>query len=144
MTISELAEQSAQLSHTYQVTPEVYQAFQLCSQDLNPLHIDETYAKEKGFKGCVMYGNILNAFISHFIGMCLPTSNLMIQSQDISFHRPVYLNDTIQLEAGIDTVSEAVNIINYKLKFRRITEGAKSELVAKGHVQIGLLLDKEA
>lgn len=140
MTISELAEQSAQLSHTYQVTPEVYQAFQLCSQDLNPLHTDETYAKEKGFEGCVMYGNILNAFISHFVGMCLPTPNVMIQSQDISFHKPVFLHDEITLQASIDTISEAVNIINYKLKFQRIKVGAESELVAKGHVQIGLLL----
>ena len=70
------------------------------------------------------------------------TPKVMIQSQDINFHKPVYLNDEILLEAGIDTVSEAVNIINYKLKFRRIKDGEKPELVAKGHVQIGLLLDK--
>ena len=89
-----------------------------------------------------MYGNILNAFISHFVGKLLPYREVMIQSQDINFHKPVYLNDDIQLEAGIDTVSEAVNIINYKLKFKRLG-GAKNELVAKGHVQIGLLIDKE-
>lgn len=138
MSITELAEQTAQLSHTYQVTPEIYQAFQLCSQDMNPLHTDETFAKEKGFEGCVMYGNILNAFISHFVGMCLPTPNVMIQSQDISFHKPVFLHDEITLQAGIDTVSEAVNIINYKLKFYKTTDAGR-QLVAKGHVQIGLL-----
>jgi acyl dehydratase len=138
MSITELAEQTAQLSHTYQVTPEIYQAFQLCSQDMNPLHTDETFAKEKGFEGCVMYGNILNAFISHFVGMCLPTPNVMIQSQDISFHKPVFLHDEITLQAGIDTVSEAVNIINYKLKFYKKTDAGR-QLVAKGHVQIGLL-----
>ena len=47
MSITELAEQTAQLSHTYQVTPEIYQAFQLCSQDMNPLHTDEAFAKRK-------------------------------------------------------------------------------------------------
>ena len=45
--------------------------------------------------------------------------------------------------AMIDTVSEAVNIINYKLKFKKIVAGEKPKLVAKGHVQIGLLIDKE-
>jgi len=139
MTITELAEQTAELSHTYQVTPEVYKAFQLCSQDMNPLHTDEAFAQEKGFESRVMYGNILNAFISHFVGMCLPTPDVMIQSQDISFHKPVFLNDQIALEATVDTVSEAVGIIEFKLKFRRISEGVKPELVAKGHVQIGLL-----
>ena len=138
MTITELAEQTAHLSHTYQVTPEIYKAFQLCSQDMNPLHTDESFAREKGFPGCVMYGNILNAFISHFVGMCLPTPHVMIQSQDISFHKPVFLNDEITLQASVDTVSEAVNIINYKLKFYKTVETGR-QLVAKGHVQIGLL-----
>ena len=90
-----------------------------------------------------VYGNILNAFVSHFVGMLLPSREVMIQTQDINFHKPVYLNDEILLEASIETVSEAVNIINYKLKFRRVKEGEKPELIAKGHVQIGLLLDKE-
>lgn len=143
MTINELAEKSANIQYTYKVTPEVYYSFQRCSNDYNPLHTDTAFASKKGFEDCVMYGNILNCFISHFVGMLLPSRDVMIQSQDISFHKPVYLNDEIQLEAGIDTVSEAVNIINYKLKFRRIKDGAKPELVAKGHVQIGLLLDKE-
>lgn len=138
MTITELAEKTASLSHVYQVTPEVYESFQHCSQDMNPLHTDEAFAKAKGFRGCVMYGNILNAFISHFVGMCLPTPHVMIQSQDINFHKPVFLNDEITLEVGIDTVSEAVNIINYKLKFYKTTDTGR-QLVAKGHVQIGLL-----
>jgi len=138
MTITELAEKTASLSHVYLVTPEVYDSFQHCSQDMNPLHTDEAFAKAKGFRGCVMYGNILNAFISHFVGMCLPTPHVMIQSQDINFHKPVFLNDEITLEAGIDTVSEAVNIINYKLKFYKTTDTGR-QLVAKGHVQIGLL-----
>ena len=138
MTITELAEQTAHIEQVYQVTQEVYDSFQRCSRDMNPLHTDETFAREKGFKGCVMYGNILNAFISHFVGMCLPTPHVMIQSQDISFHKPVFLNDQITLQASIDTVSEAVNIINYKLKFYKRDEAGK-QLVAKGHVQIGLL-----
>lgn len=139
MTITQLAEQSAKISHTYQVTPEVYKNFQLCSSDLNPLHTDATFASSKGFASVVMYGNILNAFISHFVGMLLPTREVMIQSQDICFQKPVYLNDEITLESSIDTVSEAVNIIQYKLRFFRM-KGDKREAVAKGHVQIGLLI----
>ena len=142
MTITELAEKSANIQYIYKVTPEVYYSFQRCSNDYNPLHTDDAFSKGKGFEGRVMYGNILSAFVSHFVGMLLPSREVMIQSQDINFHKPVYLNDEILLETGIDTVSEAVNIINFKLKFRRVAEGKKPELVAKGHVQIGILLDK--
>ena len=138
MNIQELAAQSVHVTHVYQVTSEVYDHFQRCSLDYNPLHTDPAYAHNKGFRGVVMYGNILGAFVSHFVGMLLPSKEVMIQSQDISFHKPVFLNDEILLESEIDIVSEAVNIINYKLKFRRLT-GEKLELVAKGHVQVGLL-----
>ena len=138
MTINELAEQTKNLSCVYKVSPEVYDSFQRCSHDMNPLHTNESFAKEKGFLGCVMYGNILNAFISHFVGMLLPTPHVIIQSQDISFHNPLYLNDEIFLQAKIDNVSEAVNIIKYKIKFYKTYETNK-QLIAKGHVQIGLL-----
>lgn len=138
MTITQFAEQSANISHTYQVTQEVYNSFQQCSSDYNPLHTDPVFASSKGFASVVMYGNILNAFVSHFVGMLLPVREVMIQSQDICYQKPVYLNDEIILESNIDTISEAVNIIQYKLKFIRIKDG-KRESVAKGHVQIGLL-----
>lgn len=62
--------------------------------------------------------------------MLLPSRDVMIQYQDISFHNPFYLNDEIKLEGSIDTFSKAVNIINYKLKFLRIS-GEKPELIAK-------------
>lgn len=137
MTIQELAAQSANITHTYQVSPEVYAAFQTVSGDYNPLHTNLEFATRKGFEGKVMYGNILNAFISHFVGMLLPSQDVMILSQDINYHKPVYMNDAITLKASIDDVSEAVGYISYKLLFYR-----EKERVAKGHVQISVLTDK--
>lgn len=139
MTATELAEKATCIRHTYRLTPEVYYAFQRCSNDFNPLHVDAAFAEERGFPGCVMYGNILNAFISHYVGMLLPSREVMIQEQSISFHRPVYLHDELVLEAKVDTVSEAVNVVAFKLQFRRVATEGKGELVAKGRVQVGLL-----
>lgn len=138
MTIKELEERTKCIKYTYKVTPDVYYSFQRCSNDFNPLHTDKMFANEKGFDDQVMYGNILNAFISHFVGMLLPSREVMIQTQDISFHKPLYLNEEIQFEAKVETVSEAVNIIIYKFKFYRVF-GEKSEVIAKGHVQIGMI-----
>lgn len=143
MEFSEFVEQSKNITHTYKVTPDVYYSFQRCSNDFNPLHTDVQWAKGKGFQECVMYGNILNAFVSHFVGMLLPSRNVIIQTQDIAFHKPVFLNDEIKLESSIEDVSESVCIVNYKLKFTKVPkeDNEKSVLVAKGHVQIGLLKD---
>ena len=138
MTIEELAEKTAHISHTYQVTPDVYYSFQRCSNDYNPLHTDALFAKSKGFDSPVMYGNILNAFLSHFVGMLLPTREVMILSQNILFQNPVFMNDEITFETSIDNYSPTVNFIDYKFKFRRVKD-EKKVLIANGHIQIKLL-----
>lgn len=141
MDFKELVEKSQHIEVNYKVTQEVYYSFQRMSKDFNPLHTDEAFAKRKGFNECVMYGNILNGFVSHFVGMALPSRDVMIQTQDIQFCKPVFLNEDILLKSEIETVSDAVEIINYKLKFYRLG-GEKPQLVASGHVQIGTLKEK--
>lgn len=142
MDFEEFVEKSQALEMTYHVSQEVYDAFQKCSSDMNPLHIDKKFANRKGFPECVMYGNILNAFVSHFVGMALPSPDVMIQTQDIQFRKPMWLGDEITIKATPEDASEAVQIVNFKLKFYRPAE-KKSELVATGHVQIGVLHDKQ-
>ena len=138
MELNELIEQTQHIECIYNVTEDVYNAFQKASGDYNPLHTDTAFAKAKGYPQCVMYGNILNCFVSHFVGMILPMKEVMIQTQDIQYHKPVFLNDEIKLCAEVEDYSEAVRIINYRLKFYR-NNTDKLQLVAKGHVQIGLI-----
>ena len=119
MEFQEFVEKSQTLEMTYHVTQEVYDAFQKCSNDFNPLHTDKGVCNRKGFPECVMYGNILNAFVSHFVGMALPSPDVMIQTQDIQFRKPVWLGNEITIKACPEKVSAAVEIVNFKLKFYR-------------------------
>lgn len=142
MNFKEFIKESESIGYFYTVTPDVYYGFQRCSGDFNPLHTDELWAIKRGFPKCVMYGNILNAFVSHFVGMLLPSRNVIIHTQDISFCKPIYLNDKIHLSSCIENTSEAVGIVKFKLKFTKNIQdenGIQEITVAKGHVQIGLL-----
>ena len=123
MDINQFAEQSAHINHTYKVTPEVYYCFQRCSNDYNPLHTDAAFATKKGFNQIVVYGNVLNAFVSHFVGMLLPSRDVMILSQNINFRKPVFINDDLQLEAKMEKCSEDIGLLTYALKFRRQASG---------------------
>ncbi|MGV8962001.1 MAG: MaoC/PaaZ C-terminal domain-containing protein [Candidatus Saccharimonadaceae bacterium] len=123
------------LTLNFQVTEVVYESFQKFSGDMNPLHTDESFAKQKGFRGRVMYGNILNGFISYFVGECLPTKNVIIHTQNIEFKNPFYLNDNLLFEALIDGYYESVNAVVFKFKFYNQID----KLVAKGNLQIGLI-----
>ncbi len=121
--------------HHFEVTPAVYNAFQQCSGDFNPLHTQEEFAKSKGFNECVMYGNILNGFVSYFVGMLLPTQDVIIHSQDIAYKNPVFMNDKLDFTAKVEDISEAVQAVIFKFAFRN----ESGRVVAKGHVQIGVL-----
>lgn len=126
---------NGKLTHLFTVSECVYESFKTCSGDMNPLHTNESFAQNKGFKSKVMYGNILNAFLSYFVGECLPTKEVIIHSQDIAYKNPVYLNDELRFESEIDSVHESVNVITFKFKFIN----KYNKLVAKGQLQIGLL-----
>lgn len=121
--------------HKFVVTQAVYDGFQQCSGDFNLLHTNQDFAKGKGFPQCVMYGNILNGFVSYFIGMLLPSQEVIIHSQDIMFKNPVFLNDKLDFTAKVEDISEVVNTVIFKYAFRN----AAGRLVARGHVQIGVI-----
>ena len=120
---------------SFVVTDKTYSGFIQLFKDKNPLHTNEQFAKEKGFRGKVMHGNILNGFISYFIGECLPSKNVIIHSQEIQYKNPIYLNDKLKLEAKVTGVYESVNAIEFKYNFTNTT----LKTVAKGNFQIGLI-----
>jgi len=120
---------------TFTLTSAVYNGFIEVFNDRNPLHTDNDFAIGKGFKGRVMHGNILNGFISFFIGECLPMKNVMIYSQNINFTLPVYENEEMEFNAEIAGFYDSVNTYEFKFFFKN-TDGRK---VAKGNIQIGLL-----
>lgn len=117
------------------VSEKVYQGFREIFQDNNPLHTQPDFARQKGFKDVVMQGNILNGFLSYFIGECLPIKEVAILTQEIKFSRPVYLNDALDLHAEAVEVYDSVKTVVLKFVF----ENAAKEKVAKGKIQIGLI-----
>jgi acyl dehydratase len=117
------------------VSDSVYQGFLQTFKDHNPLHTQADFARVHGFKGEVMHGNILNGFLSYFIGEGLPTKEVIIHSQNIQFKLPVYLNDHLKFYSRIEEVYESVHAFLFKFYF----ENGEGKKVAKGEIQIGIL-----
>lgn len=123
------------LRQHYHVSPAVYEGFRDVFLDHNPMHTDEAFAQSHGFRGRVMYGNILNGFLSHFVGECLPQKNVVIQTQSIQYARPVFLGDKLELVAEVSGFFESVNAVEFKYYF----QNEQGEKVARGKLQIGIL-----
>lgn len=121
----------------FKVSETVYGGFTALFGDKNPLHTEEQFAIEKGFRSKVMHGNILGGFLSYFVGECLPTKNVIIHSQEIKYTKPIYLNDELLLKVIVNEVYNSVNAIEFKYNF---VNKDSMLIVAKGKIQIGLLL----
>ncbi|WKN46378.1 MaoC/PaaZ C-terminal domain-containing protein [Tunicatimonas pelagia] len=112
-----------------------YEGFIDLFKDKNPLHTDAQFARSKSFKDRVMHGNILNGYISYFIGECLPSKDVVIHSQEIKYHAPVYLNDELSLHATVSEIYDSVNAVVFKYRFLDV----EKKVIAKGTFQIGLI-----
>jgi len=85
--------QSAELQRT--LTRDDIALFSKVSGDLNPTHVDEEYA-EGSATGRVTGHSLWNSgLISSLLGNMLPGPGTVYRSQDLHFHCPVVLDDTV-------------------------------------------------
>ena len=124
----------------FTVSPDVHSGFIALFHDRHPLHTDTAYAVSLGFEGIVMHGNILNGFLSYFVGRCLPEPDVMILRQEIKFSRPVFLNDRLKLDVRVVDVHESVGLIELGCKFSN-TDGKQ---VASAKIDVAKIADRRS
>src|SRR5437016_1303819 len=78
------------------------------SGDFNPLHMDDSYARQFGFRGRVVHGMLVNSFLSRVLGMLLPGPGTLWLSQNTRFVQPVYIGDEIEIEVKVSHASPAL------------------------------------
>lgn len=102
---------------TKTITQKDMQLFLELSSDLNPLHNDENYAKQKNFSGKVVFGMLVASTLSKLAGMHLPGKNSLIVSTQINFLKPAFVGDTITIEGEVVEKKEFANLItlNYTI-----------------------------
>jgi len=99
----------------YELTKQKMRQFQAITGDINPLHIDLNYAKEKGFKENVVYGMLTSAILSTLAGVYLPGEKSLIHSVEINFLKPVFLSQCpLKIEATVTEKDERFSQITVK------------------------------
>jgi acyl dehydratase len=121
-------------AHDYVISQEVYQGFLDTFHDHSPVHVDDSFAKARGFfEGRVMHGTILNGFISHFIGMHFPGRFSLLLSVDLRFSNPSFLGDAIRLESVVSQKLDARSIVVLDATLSNTT---RNWLAARGRIQV--------
>lgn len=95
------------------VTEKMQDDFRKNTGDINPMHSDVNFAKEKGFENILVFGMLTASFFSTLVGVYLPGKNCLFQEcKDIRFHNPVFIGDDLTIKGEVIEIDE---------RFKRIT-----------------------
>jgi 3-hydroxybutyryl-CoA dehydratase len=82
--------------------------------DLNPAHIDESYAQGTFFKTRIAHGMLSAGFISAVIGTRLPGPGTVYMQQTLEFLAPVRIGDTVTATVEVIEKMEAKKRVRLK------------------------------
>jgi len=117
------------------ITASMMDKFLEISNDTNPLHIDENYAKDQGFTDRVVYGLLTSSFYSTLVGVYLPGKYCILQGIDIQFSKPVYIDDELKISGKVSYINEAYKQIEIKATI--IIQESKK--VSKATIKVGVM-----
>ncbi|BET15247.1 3-hydroxybutyryl-CoA dehydratase [Fusobacterium vincentii ATCC 49256] len=84
------------------------------SLDINPIHLNNEYAKNSIFKERIAHGMLTSGLISAVLGTKLPGEGSIYLSQTLKFISPVKIGDTITAKAEIIDINPEKKIITIK------------------------------
>ncbi|MGJ5153968.1 MaoC/PaaZ C-terminal domain-containing protein [Bradyrhizobium sp. HKCCYLR1023] len=108
--------------------------FAALTGDVSPIHMDDGVARERGFEARVVHGMLIAGFVSRLFGLRLPGLDCILQSINLRWIEPLYIGDTIHVQATVAQWSSAAEVFVANVDvIRQRTQMS----VAKGKVQVG-------
>jgi acyl dehydratase len=100
-------------------TPELVAQFLRLTGDSAGIHTVESFSREKGFDGLVVYGFLLGVQFSRILGMRLPGENTVIGRIEMDFHAPVYIGETVTYQATVRRIIKPLGVVLLDLHVRK-------------------------
>lgn len=114
--VKEVSIEDLELGQSYTIINVVSDAdivkFSEVTGDVNPIHLDEIYAKSSVFGERIAHGMILAGYISAIFGTKFPGPGSIYLSQSLKFRAPVKIGSAVET---------TVTIIDMKPSRKRIT-----------------------
>lgn len=120
---------------THKITEEDMGKFCSLTEDVNPLHMDKTFAEEHGYKDRVVYGMLSASLVSTLGGVYLPGRYCLIQQVEVKFVKPIFVGDTLTVIGTVKELNDSVQQAVIKVEMRN-QEGQK---VVRGNLKVGFL-----
>ncbi len=121
-----------QASFTKMFTQADVNLFAEISGDLNPVHIDEEYAKKSIFHKRVVHGALVASLFSTVLGTSLPGCGSIYLNQESKFIKPVFIDDTITATVIVNEIIAERN----RVVLGTVATNQHGETVVVGHATL--------
>jgi len=119
-------------TYTKTLTQQDVFLFAACSGDVNPVHLDATYAATTVFGEPIGHGMWTGALISAAIATQLPGPGSVYRSQSLSFKHPVKIGDKVTVTLTISEIKERVKLVTLDCE----AHNQDGKLIAKGIAEV--------
>ena len=117
------------------IAQEDVDRFIAITSDVNPLHVDEDFARSTFFKQRVVHGMLAASLFSTLVGMYLPGIGAIYRSQTIEFVKPVHIGDTITAYVTVTSIDPKEELI----EMDAYIENQEGETVIRGLATASLI-----
>ena len=115
------------------ITDRDTKLFAEISGDINPLHLDEVFAKNSRYKKRIAHGMHYASFFSSIFGTQIPGSGCVIFEQNFKFRRPVYIGEKVL--ATVKVIK--IDIVKKKIFFETVCK-VNTKIVMTGNAGISV------
>ena len=119
--------QSASLKKVF--SSDDVKVFAELSLDKNPIHLDETYARQSLFGKRIVHGFFVGSLISAVFGTVLPGEGAIYLHQEMNFRKPVYHGEEIKATVTVTNIKKEKSILYFDTK----CENERGEIVIDGN-----------
>ena len=113
------------------VTQADVDRFAEISGDRAAVHMNDEYARAKGFSGRIAHGMLLGAYVSALIGNQLPGKHGVLQSCELDFRAPVIPPERIEIIGEVTGVSLGTGQVALKVTIKN----SAGKILATGKVK---------
>ena len=104
-------------TYSQTITDADIKSFAGLSGDNNPVHMSDEYAIESRFKKRIAHGLLSASFFSALFGTKLPGPGCVYVSQNLNFHAPVFLGDTVVAKVIVMSIDLRKNNLLFNYMF---------------------------
>jgi 3-hydroxybutyryl-CoA dehydratase len=113
------------------LTSEDVEKFSEITEDRNPLHLDEEYARTTPFGGRICHGMLAASLFSTLFGMVCPGKKNLYLSQTVNFKKPIKVNSELTVRGTVEQKIDSLKILFVKTEIL-----VNNEIVLEGKAKV--------